>query len=289
MNPHINLKKATLFSICAALSFSVMALFVKFAAPHTNNNMTIFFRFGVSFLYIAIILIFKTLLRNTKFPIKTKHFKLHLLRALVSMAAMLLFYYSIAYINLIDANLLVMTCPLFVPIFAVLFFHEKTNWKSILAIIIAFIGIAFVIKPGHELFDPASLIALSAGIAVAIVILIMRVLSIYDHPHTCMFYYFSLAFLISGIISIFHWVTPDLHTMILLLLVGVFGTSYQEFLIRASQHAQARIVSTLMYTSVIFSGFLGWQIWGEIPDILSWIGIILVCCGSILTIFFAKE
>jgi drug/metabolite transporter (DMT)-like permease len=289
MNTHINLKKATIFGLGAALSFSIMALFVKFAAPHTNNNVIIFFRFGISFLYIAIILICKTLMRNTKFPIKTKHFKMHLVRALVSMAAMLLFYYSIAYINLIDANLLVMTSPLFVPIFALFFFHEKTNWKSILAIIVAFIGIACVIKPGHELFNPASLIALASGIAVAITILTVRILSIHDHPHTCMFYYFSLAFLMGGIISIFHWETPDLHTVMLLLLVGVFGTSYQEFLIRASQHAQARIVSTLMYTSVIFSGLLGWQIWGEIPDLLSWIGIILVCTGSIFTIFFAKE
>jgi len=286
---HVNLKKATIFGLGAALSFSVMAFFVKLAAPHTNNNMIIFFRFSVSFFYIAIILIFKTLMRDTKFPIKTKHFKLHLVRALTSMAAMLLFYYSLMHINLIDANLLVMTSPLFVPIFAVLLFHEKTNWKSILAIIIAFVGIACVIKPGHELFNPVSLIALSAGIIVAIVILIMRVLSVYDHPHTCMFYYFPLAFLISGIISIFHWQTPDLHTVMLLLLAGVCGTSYQEFLIRASQHAQARVVSTLMYTSVIFSGLLGWQIWGEIPDLLSWAGIALVCCGSIATIFFAKE
>lgn len=288
MNPHFNLKKATLFSLCAALSLSIMAAFVKLAAPHTHNNMIIFFRFMISFIYIFSIFVIKKI-RKMHFPIKTQHFKLHMLRAIGSMTIMLLLYYSLAYIHLIDANLLFMTNPLFVPIFALLLFHKSTSKKNWLFIIAAFIGITLIIKPGYELFNPASLVALSAGIIAGLTILIIRILSTYDHPHTCMLYYFSMAFLLSGIISIFHWETPNLHILLLLLPVGIFGTAYQEFLIRASQYAQARIVSTLMYISVIFSGLIGWQIWGEIPDLLSWIGIILVCAGSILTLFFAKE
>ncbi|MGD9107927.1 MAG: DMT family transporter [Gammaproteobacteria bacterium] len=284
----INLKKATIFSLCAALSLSIMASFVKLAAPHIHNNMIIFFRFMISFIYIFSIFLIKKM-KKMYFPIKTQHFKLHVLRAIASMMIMLLLYYSLAYIHLVDANLLFMTNPLFVPIFTLLLFHIKTSKKNWLFIISAFIGITLIIKPGHELFNPVSLIALSSGIIAGLTILIIRILSIYDHPHTCMFYYFSLAFLFSGIISIFYWETPNLHTLILLLPIGIFGTCYQEFLIRASQFAQARIVSTLMYTSIIFSGLIGWQVWGEIPDLLSWIGIILVCTGSILTLLFAKN
>ncbi|MGD9153218.1 MAG: DMT family transporter [Gammaproteobacteria bacterium] len=288
MNAHTNIKKAALFSLCAALSLSIMATFVKFAAPHIHNNMIIFFRFMISFIYIFSIFLIKKI-KKMHFPVKTQHFKLHILRAIASMMIMLLLYYSLAYIHLVDANLLFMTSPLFVPIFALLLFHEKTKKKNWLFIISAFIGVALIIKPGYELFNPASLIALSSGIIAGLTILIIRMLSTYDHPHTCMLYYFSLAFLFSGIISIFYWETPNLHILVLLLLIGIFGTSYQEFLIRASQYAHARIVSTLMYTSIIFSGLIGWQVWGEIPDLLSWIGIILVCTGSVLTILFAKN
>lgn len=288
MNTKTNLKKATLFSLCAALSLSIMATFVKLAAPHTHNNMIIFFRFMISFVYILSIVVIKKT-GKMPFSIKTQHLKLHVLRAIGSMTIMLLLYYSLAYIHLVDANLLFMTNPLFVPIFTLLLFHKSTSKKNWLFIIAAFIGITLIIKPGYELFNPASLIALSSGIIAGLTILIIRILSTHDHPHTCMFYYFSMAFLLSGIISIFHWETPNLHVLLLLLPVGIFGTAYQEFLIRASQYAQARIVATLMYISVIFSGLIGWQIWGEIPDLLSWIGIILVCTGSILTLFFAKE
>ena len=55
-NKHFHLPRAILFSFLSALSFSIMAVFVKLAAPHTTNSMTILFRFGISFLYILIIL-----------------------------------------------------------------------------------------------------------------------------------------------------------------------------------------------------------------------------------------
>lgn len=281
-----DINKAVLFSLLAAASMSIMALFVKLAAPHTNNNMTVFFRFTISFIYIAAIIVIK-IARGQSFPYKTQHLPLHLFRASVSVATMMLFYYSLRYIPLIDGNLLIMTNALFIPILGIFILKKITGGKHWLAVLLGFIGIALLLKPGHDLFNPLSLIALSAGLASAMAYIAIRAISRYDHPYTSMLYYFPLAFIVSGIISIFHWQTPDLHTSLLLLCVGIFGTFYQEFLIRASRYASSKIISSLMYTSVVFSGLFGFTIFGEIPDILSAIGIVLVFAGCLLTIKFA--
>ncbi len=182
---------------------------------------------------------------------------------------------------------MVITNALFIPILGIFIVKKITGGKHWLAVLLGFIGIAFVLKPGHELFNPASLIALSAGLTSAMSFIAIRAISRYDHPYTSMLYYFPLAFIASGIISIFHWQTPDLHTSLLLLCVGIFGTFYQEFLIRASRYVSSKIISSLMYTSVVFSGLFGLTFFGEIPDILSTIGIILVCASCLLTIKFA--
>lgn len=283
-----NSKKAVVFTLLSAASMSIMALFVKLATPHTNNNMTVFFRFIISFLYIVIIMLVKKT-QGQSLPYKTNHVCLHLLRAFFSVTAMMMFYYSLRYISLVDGSLLLMTNALFIPILAFLIFHSKTNWAHWLAVIIGFIGVILVLKPNASIFNPASLIALGAGLTSSFAIITIRILSKYDPPYTSMLYYFPLAFIISGIISIFHWQTPNLHTLILLLCVGVFGTVYQEFLIRALQYASSKIISSLLYISIVFSGFFGLVVWNEMPGLLSTIGIILVCLSGFLTVKFAKK
>ena len=281
-----NIIKATIFGISSAMAASIMALFVKLAAAHTTNSAIILSRFSISFIYILLILSTQKL-RKKSIPIKSAHPFMHILRSVTGVLSMLLFYYALAYIPLVDGSLLVMTNTLFIPILAAIFLQQKTTVKNWLFIILGFIGVALIIKPGHELFNPASLLALAAGLSGAISILSIRELSKYDNPQTIMLYYFAIACLISGGVSIFNWQTPSLHTLIILLGVGIFGTIYQEFLIRASFYASAKIVSSLLYLLVVFSGLFDWLIWHHIPDLFSWLGIILVCLGSILVIVCA--
>jgi drug/metabolite transporter (DMT)-like permease len=283
-----NIRKAVIFALLSAVSLSLMALFVKLASPNTNNNMTVFFRFSISFIYIFIIMVVKKA-KGQVFPYKTKHIWLHILRSFLSFATMMLFYYSLKYISLVNGNLLVMTNALFIPILSFLIFRKKTNFSHWGAVIIGFIGVVLVLNPDPATFNSKSLIALGAGFAGALAIMTIRIISKYDLPHTSMFYYFPLAFIMSAIVSIFNWQTPDLDTLILLLCVGIFGTFYQEFLIRASQYAASKIISSLLYTSIVFSGFLGLIFFGEAPSLISVFGIVFVCLGSLLTIKFVKD
>lgn len=279
----INIAKSAVFASAGALCLSFMAVSAKLATEHTSEAIIVFFRFAITALYVFVVLAIKHWTGH-HIPLKSKHLGMHALRATTSTISMYSLYYALRYISLVDAQLLSLTYPLFALIFAALFFKEKVRFFSYVAMAIGFIGITLVLKPGYSLFQPAALVGLFSGICVAVSILGIRELSKSEHTYTIMFYYTMVAFVISTILILFEWHTPDIYTLVLLTSSGIFGMLYQEFNIRALSYAPARIPSSLMYLSIIFSSVFSILIWHHIPDYLSWIGIALVCAGNILII-----
>ena len=128
-----------------------------------------------------------------------------------------LLYYSLRYLPLIDTNLLFLTKSFFIPILGVIFLGINTSKKNWLIIVFGFIGVVMVIKPGTEMMQPASFLALLAGLFAAVSLMSIHELGKTDNAHTIMFYYFSITFVISSIFAIINWQTPNLHILLLLL------------------------------------------------------------------------
>jgi drug/metabolite transporter (DMT)-like permease len=186
-NQKDNLKKAIIFSLLSALSLSTMSLFVKLASPYTSNSMTIFFRFSISFIYIIVILTYKKLNKKSDtISLKAHNIGLHIIRALIGVLTMMLFYYSLRYISLVNGTLLVMTNPFFIPIIVFIIFRKLAPLKIWLSILLGFVGVALLLKPSHDIFDYHSLYALAAAFTGGLAIVLLRKLSTQDKPQTIM-------------------------------------------------------------------------------------------------------
>lgn len=278
-----HIKHAFFYCVGYAVMLSFASLFVKLAEAHTTNSMIVFIRFAFSLTYIFAILGIKRG-RGKPVTIKTKHFGMHLLRAFSSFSCQFSLFYALKYIPLVDANLLFLTNALFIPVLGAIFFGTKTTAKSWLAITVSFIGVLLVLKPGHEVFNPASLIALLAGFLAAISLLGIHEMAKDDSAHTIMFYYFSLTFCFSLILVSFNWQTLNAHTFWLLIAIGATSVLAQECSVRALMNAPAKIVAPLMYMVIIFSGLFDWILWKHVPDWLTLLGIVVVCFGSIMAV-----
>ena len=282
------MKKAVILMIFASLAYSVMAALVKLIATQVPNTTIVFARFFVSFIYVLTILLYRYL-KKRPITLKTKCIKFHGIRTTAAIINMLLFYQALTYIPILDATLLNTTYPLFIPVLASIFLKTHTHLKVWIGISMGFIGVIFVIHPTHLALNYGSMLALGSGLSLAFAFLALRQISKHDHVYTTMFHFFSVATVISGILAIAHWKTPSLYATLILIAVGISATVFQECLTRASVYAPARITSSLMYINVIFSGLLGWLIWGNIPDLYRCIGIVLVCVGAVITIFYANK
>jgi drug/metabolite transporter (DMT)-like permease len=283
-----SLKKALFFGIGYAVLVSILAVLVKLATPYATNSMTVFFRFTFSIIYISGILGISRM-KGQKIPVTTQHLGMHIFRAFAAFAGQFSLFFALRHVPVVSTMLLSMTYPLFIPILGAIFFRQKTGGKNWLAIIVGFIGITLVLKPGIEIFNPIALFALLSGFCSALSFLGIHELGKYDPPHTIMFFYFILTFLFSSILILFNWQTPDYHAFILLLLIGIIGTLGQECSIRALVNAPAKLVAPLMYLVIPFSTLLSWFIWHQFPDLFSWLGMILVSLGSISTVLKTQQ
>ncbi|KPJ67432.1 MAG: hypothetical protein AMJ43_04010 [Coxiella sp. DG_40] len=287
MNNASNLKLGISFAVCASVAFGIMVTFVHSIAQQTPNNVIVLFRFIISFLYILVILGLRVY-RKQPINLSLKKYPLQIIRSIAGMLAMLLLYLALAYVPLVDATLLSTTYPLFLPLIILIVLRKTINIRVWVSLTISFIGITLILEPGYEIFNPAALFALISGLLAAISIFIVRMLSKENDVYSIMFHYFLIALIISSLISVFHWQLPSPHILLVLCAIGVFGTIYQELTIRALACSPATLVSSLMYLNVVFSGFFGWLFWHEMPNLLDIIGIILVCCGAMLTIIFFR-
>jgi drug/metabolite transporter (DMT)-like permease len=143
------------FSACC---FAVMAVCIKIASSELPAVQLVFLR---SIIGLIIILPF-VLPKGIDF-IKTPVLHLHMLRGFISLCAMTCFFYAISHVGLSESTLLNASSPLFVGLLAFSILKEKVTKHSAVALVVGFIGVCFILKPGTALFTFAALIGLCSG------------------------------------------------------------------------------------------------------------------------------
>ncbi|HEX3682007.1 MAG TPA: DMT family transporter [Bryobacteraceae bacterium] len=217
--------------------------------------------------------------------LKTNRFWLHLFRSLAGSVCQLLFFMSVRSIPLLDSVLLSNAAPLFIPLVVYVWFRKTVRPLVWVSLLIGFAGIVLIIKPGPETFrNPASLLALLAGMFSAIALVATNTLAETEPPVRILIYNFGLSTVLLIPLCIAAWKPLTARQWLLILGVGGCYALTQYLIILAYRYAGAAELSPFNYTVVIFSGFLGWQFFGNVPDTAAVLGTLLICAGGILSI-----
>lgn len=274
-----NLRHAALLILGSSFLFALMGAMIKTLSTSLSNEMIVFFRNAMG---LATLL--PWLLRRPWSRFATRHFRLHLTRSLAGLTAMYCFFYGIAHLRLAEATLFNYSTPLFIPLIAFLWLRERIARALWWSITVGFLGILLILKPGLALFQPAALIGLASGLFAAIAMVSIRRLTRVDSATTVVFYFTLISTAVSAIPLLWAWQTPAPQFWLLLLLVGAIATAAQLLLTRGYAHAAPAQVGPFTYATVAFAALLGWAFWGEVPDLLSFLGALLVCTAGILAI-----
>jgi len=189
---------------------------------------------------------------------------------------MILSYYAIMKIGLGNAITLLNTSPLFVALLAPLLIQEKTTLKLLCWILLAFIGVVFVVKPDQHILQNVALLALASGFFTGIVNISIRRLHLTDHYLSIAFYYALFTTFISIPIMIPGFKMPEYTGWIMLLGAGIFGAIAQLLYTYAYKWGQANFIAPLSNTSVLFAFIFEWIIWSLFPDTKTVIGVTLI-------------
>lgn len=271
--------RGALYVVGAAAAFSTMSALLKTASTGMSFEMLVFLR---NFFSLLFLLPFLARLRLE--GLKTKVLHLHLMRAAFGVAGIYLFVYAISHLPLAEGVLLNHTSALFVPFIAFLWLGERlTRWVAV-ALVIGFVGIALILKPGEDLRSFGTLVGLASGMTTAMAVVTIRRNAETEPYQRIVFYFFTLASLVSFVPAALAWQTPTPLQWLMLAGAGFFATLGQLGATKAYSLAPATRIGPYTYVSVVFAALWGWGLWGETPDLLSAAGAVLIAIGGALAL-----
>ena len=272
-----------IFAILAYLSFSLLDTIQKTLIIYYSVFQLLFIKYCFT---LCLSFIESRRKKNYKFYI-TNNLKLQILRSFLSILESACFVLAFRYLSLADAHSIGGLTPIIVVIFSLIFLKEKITPKIWLAIFMGFIGVLVIMRPGLSIFDPKSLIPLSAALFLGLYQVVTRKASEYDQNETSLFYTAITGILIMGSISFFYWIPINLSFILLFMGVGVFYSLGLYLQIIALSKARASIVQPFHYTLIFWAIIFGFIFYNDVPDLFTITGATIIASSGIY-IFLKK-
>lgn len=278
--------KGILFIIIAAFGFSGMSLFVKLSGELPAFQKA-FFRNFVALLFISFVI-----LKNKEgFIPDKKNIPDILLRSVFGTAGLVCNFYAIGYLNLSDANMLNKLSPFFSILFSFIILKEKPNFVQLLGVAAAFAGSVLIIKPDFD--NPAAIpaiVGLIGGMGAGIAYTFVRRLGFKKENGNRIIFWFSLfSCAVCFPLMIISFKPMSVLQTVNLIFAGIFACIGQLGITRAYIYAPAKEISVYDYTQVIFAAVLGYFVFGDLPDILSISGYLMIIGAGIAMFFYNKR
>jgi len=267
--------------LLSMLLFSLMDANVKWLGADYPTAQIMFFRCAVALIPVAIIIAMRGGLRI----LKTTRPGLHLLRSLLGVSAMGFAFHAFSLMPLADAISILHAAPVFMTILSIILLRESVGIRRWSAIILGFIGMLIVVRPGAGMLESGSLYMLIAAMLIGCSTIIIRYLAAIDDP-VCITFYFTLsgiAISLAGI-AMQGWQTPPWQDLVLLSLVGLLGGMAQYLMTLSYRHVAIGSVAPLKYLSIVFGGSIAYLVWREVPDFQSIVGIGIIVGSGLYTL-----
>ena len=272
-----NNMKGILWALLASGIFSIVAAMAKIAVQDYHVLQILFFRQIIIFLSVL-----PRIGRSFPQSLKTRHPGLNSLRLLGAFVALSCGIWAVSLLPLTTAITLAFAKTFFVALFALYFLGETVGPARIGAIIMGFIGVVIVIRPGTEgLFDIATLIPIVGAIGAATAATSVRKLSQTESTETLLAYQALFVGLMAGIPLFWLWTTPDLPGLLLLLSMGLLATLSNWIGIKALRLGEANVVGNIDYSRLVYAAILGFILFGEVPDLYTILGAAVIISSSL--------
>jgi len=214
--------------------------------------------------------------------LRTKSLKLEMLRAAGLIGATLCNFTAVRYLPLTVTGAIGFTVPLIITVLSVIFLKETVGWRRWTAIGVGFVGVLIIVRPGTEVFNPATLLSLGGACSYAVYALMTRRLAGVDSAGTQQFYGAAVPTLVLAPFAIATWVWPTTPVdWTVLALIGVIGFGGHQFITVAHRFAPASTIAPFGYVQIFFFAIVSWLIFNQPPDIWLYIGAPIVMASGL--------
>lgn len=267
------------YMLLSTLFFSLMNVCIKLLS-HIPAVEIILFRSIISFILCWV------LLRKAKVNIWGTHHKWLVARGVTGALALMLFFNTLQHIPLATAATVQYMSPIFTAILGTFVVQEQVKPWQWLFFLVSFAGV-LVIQGGETQGEALYLwIGVLSSVFSGLAYTIIRRLNTREHPLVIIFYFPLVTIPIVGTYCLFNWVQPEGWDWPLLLAVGLLTQLGQYYMTMSYQEEEISKVANLNYIGIIYALILGYLLFGEAFDLLTYGGMVLVLLGVYLNMRF---
>lgn len=210
-----------------------------------------------------------------------------IVRGAVMLLATMSFFTTLRYLPQAEATAINFLAPLIVLSLAPWLLKEPARASRWVAACVGFAGVLIVIRPGAGLDPIGTLFGLLTACLFAAQFLATRRVAVDDSFTTLIWsggvgsvcLTLALPFILPdalpmlAALDVWHW--------LVLIGTGFWGALGHLLQIQAYRHAPASLLAPFVYLQIVSAAVLGWLVWGQFPDALSWLGIGIICASGI--------
>ena len=273
--------KAVILNVSAWMLLPFMDGLAKFLSQEIHFLQVVWGRY----FFMALISITVTFLFFKKHLKRPNNIQMQLIRSLFLFLSTILFFYAISIISLAEALTLAFVSPMIVTLLSAIILKEEVGFRRWSAVVVGFIGVLFVIRPGFNEVNLATITALGCGICYAIYIISTRKLSNQDSPLLTLIFTGLSGSIVISLIVPFYWSDLTLLQLLLLVLLAAIGTLAHFLLILSLNFAEASKLAPLSYSEIIMNIIIGYYFFGDFPDEWVWIGLVIIVASGVYISF----
>ena len=214
-------------------------------------------------------------------PLSTSQPVLHILRGVLLIGAGTIFVFAIRTLPLETATAISFVSPLLVTIFSVFFLSEKVGIRRWAAVLIGFVGVLAILRPGTAAFTPAMLLPLLSSCCWAGGLIITRKMRGRERPFTVLAWTTAVGLLVIAPFGFGAWQAPTAGQWLILALIAGCHIAGQLLTIRAFMLANASLLAPFSYTTILWAALVGFFAFGTLPDLPTGLGAAVLAAAGL--------
>jgi drug/metabolite transporter (DMT)-like permease len=206
---------------------------------------------------------------------------LQIARSVLVLLATACMFIALGFMPLADAVAITFAGPLLIVALSAILLRETVGPRRWGAVIVGFIGMLVIIRPGAGAFQVAALLPVAVAFFYAMYQIITRHLSHRSDPLNMLFYTAIVGAVVMSAIVPFDWQTPTGAQWLMLVAIGFLGGLGHYAIIKAYERSETALVAPFAYTEIIWATSLGFIIFGDFPDTLTFVGTAIIVASGV--------
>ncbi|MFT7409462.1 MAG: drug/metabolite transporter (DMT)-like permease [Oleispira sp.] len=284
----VNVRRSALWMAGAIIAFSLTAIAGR-EATHTlaefplTVSQLLFFRNVIGLVLISVLILLRHGLK-ARAMLSSQHLPLHFGRNFAHFCGQWCWFYGLALLPIAHVFAIEFTVPIWTAIFASVILSESLTVKRIISIILGFIGVLIILRPGMVDIESASWVVLLGAVAYALTHTLTKRLTGIDGALTILFYMHIMQLPMALFLVAFDFAWPQGNVWLWVMLTAIAALSAHFCMAKALSLADAMIVMPMDFLRLPLIAVVGYVLYQESIDIFLLLGAAIMLLGNMLSL-----